>query len=68
MMEMLKIEVNTFGGAPFADHNMPCAVCGEKKAVLELWCGRFQPCWECQRKGWKLRKKVVWWKRIFGVK
>lgn len=40
-MELAKIEVNDYGGAPVATHNMPCAVCRTKHAVIELNTGRF---------------------------
>lgn len=47
--------VEFFGHA--AEHNMPCAVCGEKHAVLEMPPGVMQPCWSCQDRGYKIRKK-----------
>jgi hypothetical protein len=60
-MELAKIEVVTDGG-PWAEHNMPCAVCREHHAVLDLSCGVMEPCWRCQRDGWKLtRVKRRWW-------
>lgn len=40
---------------PAVTHNMPCSVCWLKPAVAEG--GVFQPCWECQKIGWKLSKK-----------
>lgn len=50
-MNLAKIEVNTFGGSPFAEHNMPCAICREKHAVLNLGGGAMEPCWGCQKEG-----------------
>lgn len=41
---------------PFAIHNMPCAVCRERPAVLDLSRGAFDPCWECQENGWILTR------------
>lgn len=38
-------------GGPWAEHNMPCAVCCLKKATLDLNTGIFQPCSPCQRRG-----------------
>ena len=67
-MEIAKIEVNDFGGAPACEHNMPCAVCGMKHAIYELSFGYFQPCWDCQEKGWKLKRKLTlkeWLRGIF---
>ncbi len=64
-MELVKIEVNTFGGSPFAEHNMPCAVCGVEKAVLFMNNGTFEPCRKCQAKGWALIKQsrfMKWWR------
>ena len=43
-------------GGPWADHNMPCAVCWSRAAVLNLNDGVFEPCWECQRTGFKLKR------------
>ena len=55
-LELAKIIVVTDGG-PWAKHNMPCAVCGKEKAVLDLSGYYFQPCWACQKLGWELSKK-----------
>lgn len=61
-MQLAKIEVNDFGGAPFCEHNMPCPVCGQWPAVLVMDTGVFEPCWECQSYGWQtLRRKRPWW-------
>ncbi len=56
-MEMMKVKIDDFGGAPIAEHNMPCAVCHKKKAVYNLSAGHaksgvFDPCWDCEKKGW----------------
>lgn len=51
---MLNANVNTYGGSPFATHDMPCAICRENHAVLDLSTGVMQPCWECQENGWRL--------------
>lgn len=59
-MNLVEIIVDDFGGAPFAEHNMPCAVCWERSAVLFLNAGVFEPCWECQREGWELKQKGKW--------
>ncbi len=58
-MEMIRPQVNTFGGSPVAVHNMPCAVCGSIKAVYHMSvndpkAGCFSPCWDCQSRGWML--------------
>ena len=53
-MELAKIEINDFGGAPVATHNMPCATCLKNHAVYVLSEGHFEPCWDCQRAGYFL--------------
>lgn len=58
--KLLEIKVFDYGGSPVATHNMPCAVCRTRHAVIMLSEGIFQPCWECQAKGWKLKKS--WWR------
>lgn len=53
-----------------AFHNMPCACCLRKHAVYDCQVGIFQPCWECQRSGWKIAKatsKVGLLRRLFGA-
>lgn len=51
---MEKIEIEFHG--PFATHNLPCYVCQERKAVFVCHEGYFQPCWECQKEGWELKR------------
>ena len=62
-MKPMKIEIVTDGG-PWAIHNMPCSQCGINKAVLEMWDETFQPCWECQKKGYATKKMPKWVKRL----
>jgi hypothetical protein len=50
-MEIAKIEIVTDGG-PWAEHNMPCPICWEKSAVLNMSTNRFDACWDCQKEGW----------------
>lgn len=69
---MLEVHYNNYGGAPFADHDMPCQVCMTRPAIIQLTMQypNFQPCWECQRKGWVtvrahgLRKRIL---RLLGL-
>jgi hypothetical protein len=61
VMEMVKPVVNDFGGAPIAEHNIPCAVCWTRPAVYNLSAqkplgGKFSPCWICQEEGWFLSR------------
>lgn len=46
---------------PTAEHDYACPVCQRFHAVLDLNTGVFQPCWNCQRDGW--RTKTRWWRR-----
>lgn len=49
-------------GGPWCHHNVACAVCGDRSAVMNLNLGVFEPCWSCQRNGWQLKhKKRRWW-------
>lgn len=62
MNELAKIKVEVHG--PMATHNMPCAVCRRRHAVLDLSTGVMQPCWCCQRWGWRVKKS--WLACLFG--
>jgi hypothetical protein len=59
-MKLADIHIETDGG-PWATHNMPCAVCGKKHAVLDLETGFFHPCWECRSKYDLVKIKRPWW-------
>jgi hypothetical protein len=54
-------QINTFGGAPFAEHDQACAVCQYRHAVLDLNTGHFHPCGDCQLLGFALKKRPWWW-------
>ena len=43
-------------GGPWAEHDRACAVCHERKAVLDLNAGVFLPCGICSRE-WALVHK-----------
>ncbi|WP_129141520.1 hypothetical protein [Modicisalibacter coralii] len=49
-----------------ATHDYACPVCRSESAVLSLHNGLFQPCWECQDKGYRLIKKDQrkWWQKL----
>ena len=66
--ERADIEVFTDGG-PVVQHNMFCQVCHDEPAVYIVGKGIFQPCWGCQRKGYKLvRRRRGWLARLlFGM-
>lgn len=51
-------------GGPWAVHNMPCPVCLNRKAVVDLSLGGFGPCWPCRELGWDLvRRRPRWWQK-----
>jgi len=50
MMKLLKPTINPNGPMGLPTHNMPCAWCLEKSAVLGCENGRFDLCWGCQEK------------------
>jgi len=39
-------------------HDYACPVCHEKHAVLDMSTYIFQPCWKCQERGFKIKKKI----------
>lgn len=49
-------------GGPWASHNVVCAVCGDRKAILDLSIGVFLPCDTCRSEGWILKKRK-WYRR-----
>lgn len=56
---MPPLEIEYIG--PAAVHNQRCAVCHQNKAVLDMNSYLFQPCWACQRSGYKLRRSIWQW-------
>lgn len=54
MFELPKTEVMIYG--PLAEHNHPCCICREKHSVLDLSRGVMEPCWSCQKEGWRVEK------------
>lgn len=49
---------------PAAEHDMPCACCGHRKAVYNLNEAVFKPCWICQET-WELRR-IPWYRGILS--
>ena len=58
MVDLAPLEILDLG--PAVQHNMRCAVCQEKHAVLNLNTGVFQPCWSCQAAGYEVRRRWQW--------
>lgn len=49
-------------GGPWAMHDQACAICQERHAVLNLSCGVFEPCGQCQAAGWELSFRRRGWR------
>lgn len=49
-------------------HDYSCPVCRKQSAVLDHSAGLMQPCWDCQKKGYKLIKldNRKWWQKLFA--
>jgi hypothetical protein len=63
-MELHKPQIFTDGG-PWAKHDHACSICHEKKSVLVLNTGHFQPCWDCQKTGFRTVKIPKLIRRFF---
>jgi hypothetical protein len=68
---LAEIVVRSDGG-PWAVHNQPCAVCGERVAILDLNQGIMLPCARCVALGWETRRAGMgwlrfWWEQLAGV-
>jgi hypothetical protein len=46
-------------GGPWVIHDVACAVCRRRKAILDIGHGRFLPCGPCMGAGWELRRRRV---------
>lgn len=55
-------------GGPWAVHDMPCPVCLDRTAIVDLGGGGFGPCGACVSQGWRLVKgtppMLVWHRRL----
>lgn len=54
-------------GGPWASHDQACPVCQQRKAVLDLSAGMFQPCWGCQAGRWRVHRRSrfgAWLSRV----
>lgn len=52
-MELAELQIEPFGPGCHT-HNMRCAICRARHAVFASPEMIFLPCWECQKKGWRL--------------
>lgn len=68
MKEMLKVDIDYTNSPLYACHNMPCPICRNQKANLNLNKDGdyFQPCWDCYYKGFRTLNlyKLNWFQRF----
>lgn len=67
-VELAGIVVYLHDSYMLANHNYPCPVCKLKHAVLVTNTGIFEPCWDCQKKGYKIVKATKissWFNKLF---
>lgn len=57
-LDLHKPVINSDGG-PWADHDYACPVCQERKAIINLNTGHFNPCDQCRADGWEVRRRRV---------
>lgn len=67
-VELTDITVYIHDSMLLATHNYPCPVCKVNSAVYNMSNGIFQPCWDCQKKGYKIvkvTKSKYWFSKLF---
>ena len=67
-IELADITVYIHDSMMLATHDYPCPVCKVNSAVYNMSNGIFQPCWDCQKKGYnivKVSKKKSWFSKLF---
>ena len=67
-IELADITVYIHDSMMFAIHNYPCPVCKVSSAVYIIPTGIFEPCWDCQKKGYKIvkvTKSKSWFSKLF---
>lgn len=67
-VELAAITVYIHDSMLLATHNYPCPVCKVNSAVYNMSNGIFQPCWDCQKKGYKIvkvTKSKSWFSKLF---
>jgi hypothetical protein len=66
VVERYQVTVEEDGSMFGYEHTFPCPVCRKRYAILNGSDGVFEPCWDCQTKGWHLVKMEYrrwWWQR-----
>lgn len=67
-IELADITIYIHDSMMFATHDYPCHVCKVNSAVYNMSNGIFQPCWGCQKKGYKIVKVTrakSWFSKLF---
>lgn len=65
-VELADITVYNHDSGMICIHNHPCCICKINPSVLHTNTGIFQPCWNCQKKGYKITKKTEsWFSKLF---
>ena len=67
-VELADITVYIHDSMLLATHNYPCPVCKVSSAVYNMSNGIFQPCWDCEKKGYKIikvTKSKSWFSKLF---
>ena len=67
-IELADVTVYIHDSMIFATHYYPCHVCKVNSAVYNMSNGIFQPCWCCQKKGYKIvkvTKSKSWFIKLF---
>lgn len=62
------ITVYVHDSCMIVNHNFPCPVCKINHAVYVTNTGIFQPCWDCEKKGYKIikiTKSKSWFSKLF---
>jgi len=63
-IELMKVEINDFGGAPCCEHNYPCPIYRDHHAVYNASDGYFEPSWKARSEGWRLIKATNWFQKL----
>lgn len=67
-IELADITVYIHDSMMLATHNYPYPVCKVNSAVYNMSNGIFQPCWDCQKKCYKIvkvTKSKSWFSKLF---
>lgn len=54
-------------GGPWAEHDMACAVCQRRKAIVDVGTSVYQPCSSCQQAGYRLVWKRRWLRPLWKM-